>query len=84
VLSELTELYGRLVYNPHGILLGEVSDIIMDVDREDIYGLYIEHPNPKIVEKGAAISVPFRWIQSIGEIVILRKFPPTVKLPEGN
>jgi sporulation protein YlmC with PRC-barrel domain len=56
----------------------------MNVNRENVYGLYIEHPNPKIVEKGAAISVPFRWIQSIGEIVILRKFPPTVKLPEEN
>ena len=82
MLSEITELYGRPVYNPQGVIIGEITDIIMDVDREDVYGLYIEHPNPKIVEKGAAISVPFRWIQAIGEIVILRRFPASVKLPE--
>lgn len=82
MLTEITELYGRPVYNPQGILIGEISDIILDTDREDIYGLYLERANTGIVENGSAISIPFRWIQAIGEIIILRKFPQTVKAPE--
>ncbi|MCL4341044.1 MAG: PRC-barrel domain-containing protein [Candidatus Thermoplasmatota archaeon] len=84
MLTEITELYGRSVYNPQGVLIGEISDIIMDMDREDVYGLYLENPNSKIVENGAAISIPFRWIQAIGEIVILRRFPQAVKAPEEH
>ena len=82
MMAEVTELFGMPVYTDKGILLGQVTDVILDMDIQDIYGLFIERPNSQLVEFGSAISVPFRWIKSIGEIIVLRKFPPFLKVPE--
>ena len=82
MMAEVTELFGMPVYTDKGILLGQVTDVILDMDVQDIYGLFIERPNSRLVEFGSAISVPFRWIKSIGEIIVLRKFPPFLKVPE--
>lgn len=82
MLTEVTELYGRPVYTDKGILLGEVSDVIFDMEIQDIYGLYVESSNEALVEMGSAVSIPFRWIRAIGEVILLRKFPPFLKLPQ--
>ena len=82
MMAEVTELFGMPVYTDKGILLGQVTDVILDMDVQDIYGLFIERPNSQLVEFGSAINVPFRWIKSIGEIIVLRKFPPFLKVPE--
>lgn len=82
MLTEVTELYGMSVYTDRGILLGQVNDVIFDMEQQDIYGIYIAQPNAQVVEFGSAISVPFRWIKSIGEIILLRKFPSFLKVPQ--
>ncbi len=82
MLTEVTELYGMPVYTDKGILLGQVSDVIFDMEIQDIYGIYIENPNAQLVEKGSAISIPYRWIKAIGEIILLRKFPSFLKVPQ--
>ncbi len=82
MLTEVTELYGMPVYTDKGIMLGQVSDVIFDMEIQDIYGIYIENPNAQLVEMGSAISIPYRWIKAIGEIILLRKFPPFLKVPQ--
>ncbi|MEM0158372.1 MAG: PRC-barrel domain-containing protein [Thermoplasmataceae archaeon] len=82
MLTEVTELYGKPVYNEKAMLIGEVSDVIVDFESDDIYGIYIESPNPKLVEKGASICIPFRWIKAIDEIILLRKFPDFIPAPK--
>lgn len=82
MLTEVTELYGMSVYTDKGIMVGQVADVIFDMEIQDIYGLYIETPNPELVESGSSISVPFRWIKAIGEVILLRKFPPFLKTPQ--
>jgi sporulation protein YlmC with PRC-barrel domain len=82
MLTEVTELYGISVYTDKGVLLGQVNDVIFDMEQQDIYGIYIAQPNPQVVENGSAICVPFRWIKSIGEIILLRKFPTFLKVPQ--
>ncbi|HLH86393.1 MAG TPA: PRC-barrel domain-containing protein [Thermoplasmataceae archaeon] len=82
MLTEITELYGKPVYNDKAILIGEVSDVIVDFEENDIYGLYIERPNPKLVENSASICIPFRWIKAIDEIILLRRFPDFVPAPK--
>ncbi|MHB8396584.1 MAG: PRC-barrel domain-containing protein [Thermoplasmataceae archaeon] len=80
MLSQASNLIGLSVYTSNGIGVGKVTDLILDFDRTSIYGLYIEHTNPDLVENGVAISVPYRIVKSIGEIVLLRVFPPFVKV----
>lgn len=82
MLAEVTELFGMQVYTDKGILLGQVSDVIFDMELQDIYGIYVETPNAQVVEFGSAISIPYRWIKSIGEIILLRKFPSFLKVPQ--
>ncbi|AKA48848.1 photosystem reaction center subunit H [uncultured archaeon] len=80
MLAEVTELLGTEVYSDKGILVGTITDIILDMETQFIHGLFIERSNPSLVEGGASISVPYRWIKAIGEIILLKKFPEFVKI----
>lgn len=80
MLAEVTELLGNDVYSDKGILVGTITDVILDMERQFIHGLYVERSNPSLVEGGASISIPYRWIKAIGEIILLKKFPEFVKI----
>ncbi len=80
MLAEVTELIGNQIYSDRGILVGTISDVILDLESQYIHGLFVEKSNPSLVEGGAAISVPYRWIKAIGEIILLKKFPEFVKV----
>lgn len=80
MLREISDLIGLAVYTQHGGFLGKVSNVILDVERGKVDGLYLAETAPALVDGGKAISVPFRWVQSVGDIVILRTFPKRVTL----
>ena len=84
MLTEVSEFTGMKVYSDKGKFVGTVDDIIVDLDRQTVHGLYIENPNPSLIENGAAISIPYRWIKAIGEIILLKRFPSFVKEPEDK
>jgi sporulation protein YlmC with PRC-barrel domain len=87
MLEEISELIGLQVYTSKGIYLGNVNNLIIDVNASKVEGLFIGDTNPLLVEDSKNVSVPFRWIQSIGDIVILRYFPGRVAIkvePEGE
>ncbi len=75
MLEEISELIGLQVYSPDGIFLGNVDNLVMDLDREVIDGLYISESNPLLVEDSQSINIPYRWVQAVGDVVILRYFP---------
>lgn len=81
-LVEVTKLEGLKVYTEKGILIGTVEDIILDFERGDIYGLYIASTNPDIVENGMAVSIPYRLVKTVGDVIILKGFPEFVKVNE--
>ncbi len=78
MLEEASELMGLQVYTSAGIYLGNVTNLVVDIDKKKVEGLFINETNPLLVEESKAVSVPFRWIQSIGDIIILRYFPKRV------
>jgi sporulation protein YlmC with PRC-barrel domain len=80
MLEEISELVGLQVYTHDGIFLGNVNNLVVDIDDSQVEGLFIGDTNPLLVEGSRAVSVPFRWIQSVGDIVILRYFPKRVSL----
>jgi len=84
MLEEISELIGLQVYTNKGIYLGNVSNIIIDVDTNRVESLFISDTNPLLIEDSKNVSVPYRWIQSVGDIVLLRYFPGHVgiKHPE--
>lgn len=83
MLEEISELIGLQVYTNKGVFLGNVNNLIVDVEDSKVDGVFIGDTNPLLVEGSRAIAVPYRWIQSVGDIVILRYFPRRVAI-EGK
>lgn len=82
MLVESTELISLQVYTPKGRYLGLVKNLIFDMEKGGIYELLLTHTNPEIIDSGLDIAVPFRWVDKIGEVVMLRFFPGKIKLKE--
>ena len=78
MLEEASELIGMQVYTPSGVFLGSVNNLVIDVDTRKVDGLFINESNPLLVEDSKAVNVPFRWIQAIGDVVLLKYFPKRV------
>ncbi|MFP4545435.1 MAG: PRC-barrel domain-containing protein [Methanomassiliicoccales archaeon] len=78
MLEEASEFIGLQVYTPKGIFLGNVNNLVIDLDNKRIDGLFIGETNPLLVEDSKAVNIPFRWIQSVGDIILLKYFPKRV------
>ncbi len=84
MLEEISELIGLQVYTSDGIYLGNVDNIVIDLENRKINGLFIGDTNPLLVEDSLPVNVPYRWVQSIGDIVLLRYFPKRVSMKKGS
>jgi sporulation protein YlmC with PRC-barrel domain len=78
MLEEASNLIGLQVYTSQGMFLGNVSNLVVEVDENKVQGLFVSNTNPLLVEGSKAVNVPYRWISSIGDIVILKYFPKRV------
>jgi sporulation protein YlmC with PRC-barrel domain len=83
MLVEATELVGRQVYTPDGRLLGEVDNLVVDVDGAKIEGVYVGEPSGLLVEDSKPISVPYRWVSAVNDVVLLRFFPKRISVKKG-
>ena len=81
MLVELTDLIGMEVYTNKGTSLGTIDDLIVEVDTSVVTSLYVSNPNPLLVENSVAVAVPFRWIESVGDVILLKYFPKFVGQP---
>lgn len=80
MLEECGNIIGLEVYSPEGIFVGKVDDLAVDPSNRTISGLMIREPSPVLVDQGVMIKIPYRWVQSIGDIVILKTFPKHVNI----
>jgi sporulation protein YlmC with PRC-barrel domain len=83
MMEEASELIGLQVYTPTGVFLGNVNNLVIDLEGKKIDGLFIGESNPLLVEDSKAVNVPYRWIQAIGDVIILRYFPKRVTTRRG-
>ena len=84
MLEEISELIGLQVYTYDGIFLGNVDNVVIDLENRKINGLFIGDTNPLLVEDSMPVNVPYRWVQAIGDIVLLRYFPKRVSMKKGS
>ncbi len=75
MLDEINSVKGLDVYGPDGIFVGKVADLIIVTDTRPITALYISEPSPVKAANNVLLKIPYRWIQSIGDVVILKTFP---------
>ena len=62
---------------PDGRALGVVHDAIVETETTSITHLFVTNPPVHLVEDGEHIAIPWRWVRSIGDVVLLRWFPQT-------
>ena len=79
MLDEASEIIGMEIYAPNGIFVGKVSELVMDPDIRSITGIIVSNPSPVFADKGVILKIPFKWVQGIGDIIILKVFPTFIK-----
>ncbi len=84
MLEAVSEIMGMQVFTPGGIYLGNVDNLVMDMDVCAINGIFIHETNPVLVDGSRSINIPYRWIQSIGDVVILKYFPKRVTVAKDE
>ena len=70
----LSQLSGLQVYLPNGRLLGVVHDAVVEHASLSCTHLFVKDTPDDLVEGSIHVAVPWRWVRSIGDVVILRWF----------
>lgn len=73
--QELTSLVGREVYTNNGVYVGEVEDLRLDLEGEAVTGLALNEINDTlfegIIDRRQGVLVPYRWVRSVGDIILI-------------
>ena len=76
--EEVTSFLKLPVYTREGIYVGHVKNVFLDIDEKRVSSLLVTNTNPSLVEGSIDVSVPYRWVNAVGDIVILSNFPDKV------
>ena len=72
--SAITELFGMKVYTENAVYVGDVDDVIINVDTKKMESLALGNVNREVLDitnfKG--VKIPYRIIRAVGDIVIIR------------
>ena len=79
MLTEVTNLQEREVITDKGVSLGIIEDVIIDLESGEVYEMLVSDTNEELVEEGVSVGVPYRWVQSIDRVVLLKHFPGKIK-----
>lgn len=75
VPQEITTLVGREVYSNNGVFVGEVEDIRLDLDRNEVTGLALGEINYEllgdIVADNRGVIIPYQWVRAVGDVVLV-------------
>lgn len=79
--TQITELFGLSVYTDKAVYVGDIEDVVIDVDGKKMDSIAVGNLNPEFVEvKGfRGIKIPYRMIKSIGDVVVVRHIPRAFK-----
>ena len=78
MLEETGKIIGLEVYTPNGIFVGVVANLVMDLKNNKVDGIFLDTSSPVLVDHGVPVNIPYRWVQCVGDIIILRAFPDRV------
>ena len=74
---QVSDIRGLPVILPDGRLLGTVHDTVIETDGWRCPHVFVSDPPADLVEGRIHVAIPWNWIRSIGDVMILRWFPPT-------
>lgn len=86
--QEITSLVGREVYTNNGVYLGEVEDLRLDLDAENVTGLALHELNRELFREESSsargVIVPYRWVQAVGDVVIVNDIAERIQRSKGD
>ena len=82
MLEEVTSLIGLQIYTNFGVFVGVVGNVIVDIKKHTADSFFVEETNPTLVEASRSITIPYRWVQHVGDIILLKHFPERVELTD--
>ncbi|MCA1819059.1 MAG: PRC-barrel domain-containing protein [Thermoplasmatota archaeon] len=83
--AEVTSFINLPVYTHGGRYVGVVQNVILDLPNRRVGALLLTRTSTKLIEGGHNVAVPYRWVASVGDIVILSHFPDkVVAQPNGQ
>jgi len=75
--NQITDLFGLQIYTDKGMFIGEVEDVVLDVDSKKVEAIVVGKVNDQLFElknyKG--LKIPYRIISAIDDIVLVRHLP---------
>lgn len=84
--QEITALIDHDVYSASGTFIGRVDDLKLDLDAEMVTGLALGEVNRSLFEEyvseGQGVIVPYRWVRSVGDVVIVNDTIDRLKQPD--
>lgn len=82
-MSEVvTKFLNMPVYTARGRFVGQVGNVILDLEAHRVASLLITNTNPEVVDGGRNVAVPYRWVQAVDDIIILANFPDRVEIQD--
>ena len=78
MLEEISKIKGLEVYAPNGIFVGYADRFVVEPSDRRVTGIFLESANPVLVDAGVSIKIPYRWVQAVGDVIILNSFPQHV------
>lgn len=72
-MKEINLIYyfGKDVYTNTGVYIGKVIDLIFDLEEKTIISLVVTKINNNLLKNINGLLIPFRWIISIKDIVLI-------------
>ena len=76
---DMSSVRGLPVIIPDGRVLGTVHDTVISAEPESwsCTHLFVLDPPASLVEGRIHVAIPWNWVKSIGDVVVLRWFPKT-------
>ena len=76
--EEVTSFLKLPVYTRSGDYIGHIRNVFLDMEQKRVSSLLVTNTNASIVEGSVDVAVPYRWVNAVGDIVILSYFPERV------
>lgn len=88
-VKEFSEMFGKDVFTDKGMFCGKVADVQVDLRKFRVRAIVIEAVRgsylAELVGGKRGVILPYQFVQSIGDIVIIRHFPASaIESKEGK
>ncbi len=80
-LDVITSLVNREIYTLSGLFVGSVHDVQLDFNSLEISHLVVRaediNPDAYSIQSGKdGVLIPYRWVRSVGDIVLINDIGP--------